>query len=297
MSKLIPNSFQHPNILIDTLAYFLTPEENVVLAKAVREILGWHKRIELRKAPISLSVFIEGKFDKETGERLCYGCGLGIGSVRKALEKLDEFKILVKVGLPTQAGQTYWLQDDDTKIAWDKLKERRAEYDQKNQGKTQRATVASLESRGVTSDVRGNVRRNGGVTSHVTPGVTSDVNKETQEETQKETQKATPINPKTVIKEKFCELTSLVIPGLKREAGFWWSQFGEILRIGGDDPVRAAELVTQVVTYMQAEELTITGPQSIVGLCRSVAAGQKLNGKNSPLPGTVIKTKDGGVYV
>lgn len=182
-SKLIPNSFQHPNVLIDRLAYYLTPEENVVLDKAVREILGWHNKIESRKAPVSLSVFVDGKLNKETGERLCLGCGLGIQTVRKALAALDEFKILVKVGKATQDGQLFWLQDDEAAIDWDALEERRAELDEKNLKKTRKATKASLKQRGVTSDVTpgGNVARNSGLTSDVGPGITSDVNKETQE--------------------------------------------------------------------------------------------------------------------
>ena len=129
MSKLLPNSFQHPNILIDRLAYFLTPEENVVLSKAVREILGWHNKIESRKAPISLSVFVNGKIDKETGVRLCYGCGLSLPTVRKCLDALDKYGILIKQGSPTQEGQTYWLQDDDTMIKWDELSKRRMAWE------------------------------------------------------------------------------------------------------------------------------------------------------------------------
>ena len=171
-SRLIPNAFQHPNILIDRLAYYLTPEENVVLDKAVREILGWRNKIESRKAAVSLSVFVDGKTSKETGERVCLGCGLGRNTVRRALVALDEFRILVKVGKPTRDGQLYWLQDDDTAIDWAELESRRAELDQQNLAKTNKATDASLKS----------LKRRG-VTSHVTEGVTSHVNKETQKKT------------------------------------------------------------------------------------------------------------------
>jgi len=179
-SRLIPNAFQHPNILIDRLAYYLTPEENVVLDKAVREILGWRNKIESRKAAVSLSVFVDGKTSKETGERVCLGCGLGRNTVRRALVALDEFRILVKVGKPTRDGQLYWLQDDDTAIDWAELESRRAELDQQNLAKTNKATDASLKSlkrRGVTSHVTEGVTSHvtEGVTSHVTEGVTSHV--------------------------------------------------------------------------------------------------------------------------
>jgi hypothetical protein len=186
MATLIPNSFQHPNILIDKLDYFLTPEESKVLSKAVREILGWEDKIEERKAPISLTVFVEGKFKKD--KRLAYGCGLGLQAVRNALNSLHKFGILIKVGQPTQDGQWYWLQDDESKINWKGLEARRAGWDAANTRRTRKATKKSLQSRGVTSDVRGNVGRKGGVTSDVRDEVTSDVNKETQSETQLETQ-------------------------------------------------------------------------------------------------------------
>jgi len=174
-NNLVPNSFQCPNFLIDRLDYYLTPSETKVLVKAVREILGWNEKIPLRRSPIGLSIFVKGKPQKEV-----LGCGLGLGAVRDALENLDRFHILVKIGQPTQDGQMYWLQDDETKIDWDALQARRDKLDKKNKDRTEKATQKSLQSRGVTSDVRGNVGRNTPITSDVTQGVTSVVNKETQ---------------------------------------------------------------------------------------------------------------------
>ena len=82
MTNLYPNTFQHPNIYIDKLAYFLTAEENTVLTKAVREILGWCNDDIDPDHPqkrIARSVFIEGKFrrdmPKTEDNRLCF-CNL-----------------------------------------------------------------------------------------------------------------------------------------------------------------------------------------------------------------------------
>ena len=189
---LIPNTFQHPNLYIDHLAYLLTAEEQVVLQKAVREILGWQdERALKRRAHIALSVFVKGKFAKD-GTQLCHGCGLGLQSVRAALSGLNKFGILIKTGRATQDGQLYTLQIDADKIDWEKLEERKTAKDEANRTKTEAATKASLERRGVTSDVRGNVGRNAGVTSDVMQGITWDVNKETQLETQLETQEEQP---------------------------------------------------------------------------------------------------------
>jgi len=174
MSKLIPNSFQHPNFYIDKLSYFLTPQENVVLDKAIREILGWDNKIEKRQARIALSIFVDGKFNRETGERLCYGCGLGISAIRKALTALNEFGILVKVGEPCPIGQLFRLQDDIAQIDIAALELRRETQEAERKQRTAKA-------RGVLSDNRGIVRQHDGVLSDNRAGVLSDNNKETHE--------------------------------------------------------------------------------------------------------------------
>ena len=196
---LVPNSFQHPNIYVDWMHYYLTPEEALVLSKAIREILGWEENISDRKARIALSIFVNGKTSTKDGRQLCLGCGLGIQAVRKCLATLHEYGILIKDGPPTQDGQMFRLQDEVHLIDWDGLEKRREAWDEANQQRTARATDASLAARGVTSDVRGNVARNPQglgldsdqtttpsvtsdvrLTSDVTPEVTSDVNNETQ---------------------------------------------------------------------------------------------------------------------
>ena len=173
-SKLIPNSFQHPNFYIDKLSYFLTPQENVVLDKAIREILGWDNKIEKRQARIALRIFVDGKFNRETGERLCYGCGLGISAIRKAIAALNEFGILIKVGDPCPIGQLFRLQDDIAQVKMAALELRREEQDAERKQRTAKA-------RGVLSDNRGIVGQKGGVLSDNTIGVLPDKRKETHE--------------------------------------------------------------------------------------------------------------------
>jgi len=175
------------------LAYYLTPQEQVVLQKAVREILGWKKKRIERQAHIALSIFVDGKFD-EHGNRQCYGCGLGEGAVREALKGLHKYKILLK-GIITQDGQLFTIQIDADAIDWEGLEVRREEWDEANRKRTEEATRKRKKKEGITSDVGGNVGRGGvtphdttGVTSDDGEGVTSDVDKETQLETQLETQ-------------------------------------------------------------------------------------------------------------
>lgn len=90
-----------------------------------------------------------------------------------------------------------------------------------------------------------------------------------------------PVKPKTSIKDKFCELTNRKMPKNKKQCGYWWSQFGEILYLANDDYELACKALEEVVPYMRAHNLSISGPQSVVGLCGEVLAGQKLNGNGA----------------
>lgn len=143
-NAILPNTFQHPNIFIDRLMYFLTPEENTVLTFAVRRILGFQENISSRRDNISLSQFVEGIRSTKDNRPLSNGCGLGTSAVRNALENLEKFKILI----PTtekpdpRKGQEYWLQENELAIDWDGLEQRSKETDDKARRQTQKARCA-----------------------------------------------------------------------------------------------------------------------------------------------------------
>ena len=137
--KLIPNTFQTPNLYVDRLMHLLTPQEVVVLLFATREILGWHDKIEGRRSHISYSVFTEGKIDK-TGARWSWGCGLGNNAVMKALKALHAFGILTKEGDATgPLGQRYHIQDDGDKIDWKGLETRQQEKKKRDKARIEKA--------------------------------------------------------------------------------------------------------------------------------------------------------------
>lgn len=175
-TAIIPNTFQHPNIFVDRLMYFLTPEEYVVLTFAVRRIIGFQANIISRKDHISLSQFTDG-IVSENGEILSNGCGLGIQSVRNCLDNLSKFKILIHTTEKPNPvkGQEYWLQENENVIDWEALEERKQSKKITYQSRTRKATKESLKSRGYVAR-KGNVARKSPVTSDVTEGVTSDVN-------------------------------------------------------------------------------------------------------------------------
>jgi hypothetical protein len=114
---IVPNSYQTPNVYVDKLMYYLTPNEWKVLSYACRSILGWQNKIEVRQARISLSRF-------KDGDSVSMGCGLSTYGIRRALTGLNKFGILVKVGKPTQDGQMYELTCDVNAIDWAGLEDR-----------------------------------------------------------------------------------------------------------------------------------------------------------------------------
>lgn len=149
-NRILPNTFQHPNIFVDRLMYYLTPEENTVLTFAVRRILGFQDNISSRKDNISLSQFTDGLKGKD-GTTLCNGCGLRPAGVRSALDALEKFKVLLPTTLTPdpRKGQEYWLQENEDAIDWRGLSARLAE----------KQTQAFLK----TSKARSSVRQKGSV--------------------------------------------------------------------------------------------------------------------------------------
>lgn len=140
-NSILPNTFQHPNIFVDRLMFYLTPEENAVLTFAVRRILGFQENISSRKDNISLSQFTSEIRSTKDGSVLSRGCGLGISAVREALDILLHCNIL----LPTttkpdpRKGQEYWLQDDENNIDWDWLEKRKSERHESGLKRTEKA--------------------------------------------------------------------------------------------------------------------------------------------------------------
>jgi hypothetical protein len=188
MSEGIPNTFQCFNMYVDRAMELLTDAELRCLLFATRHILGWKDRVSERAARLSLTAFENGFTDKN-GKRYA-GVGLSRPVIIKAVDSLVNFGFLERVGKPTPKGQRYELSDGD--IDWSTLEARKAEKDNKNQKRIKKATAASLEARGVTSDLP--VTSHGTGTSDVTGTGTSDV---TGTGTSDVTESNPPSNPPT----------------------------------------------------------------------------------------------------
>ena len=80
MSKIVPNSFQTPNLYVDRLMPLLTDIELRVLVYMTRRILGFNRRED----QISLSQFTDGLISTKNGEQLDYGAGVSKEAARPA---------------------------------------------------------------------------------------------------------------------------------------------------------------------------------------------------------------------
>lgn len=146
-NAIIPNTFQHPNIFIDRLMYYLSPVENTVLTFAVRRIIGFQDNIMSRKDNISISQFTDG-ITTDDGRPLSMGCGIGTDAVIKALDSLALFKILLPTGKhDMRKGQEYWLQENEQAIDWDGLEARKSQKIDKYRRQTKKARY-SVQQKG-----------------------------------------------------------------------------------------------------------------------------------------------------
>lgn len=85
---------------------------------------------------------------------------------------------------------------------------------------------------------------------------------------------------KTIIGNKFLELTHLKPPSDEKTRGYWWGGLHELFKMGNKDPAETCRVMAAVVRYMQDENLTISSPKSLHNLARAVVSGQELKPKN-----------------
>lgn len=173
--RVIPNSFQTPNLYVDRAMQHLTDAELRCLIFATRHIFGWQDTIASRQNTISLSMFENGyEWKRKDGTVfMCGGCGLNRTAISKAVNSLCTFGLLEKVGEATQDGQTYHIGEAPK---WSDLEKRSAEKREKNCKRVSKATAIIVSKRGGTSDVP--VSSDGNSTG------TSDVHKQTHIQTQ-----------------------------------------------------------------------------------------------------------------
>ena len=144
-SEFIPNSFQTPNAYVDGYLHLLTGEEWKTLTYAIRRILGFQKR----RDRISYSQFAGGIVDSD-GNRLDWGCGLSVDTLRRTLANLTRYGFLIRTAdndPRTNEGAEYGLQLDDSRIARSALLARGREKREANRKRTRKAVRVLLAKR------------------------------------------------------------------------------------------------------------------------------------------------------
>ncbi len=145
-TTFIPNSFQTPNAIIDTLMPLLTDSEFRVLMYMVRHVLGWKKRALQRRANISLSNFENGFSYTDSDDTLHQYAGVGLAksTIRNALKALKKFRIVKPIGDASNKGQEWelaFMTDDNVDI--EALEKRHDEKFQKAKKRTENARAKS----------------------------------------------------------------------------------------------------------------------------------------------------------
>lgn len=135
MSVLIPNTHQTPNAYVDEFMCYLTNSELRVLWFAIRHIYGWQDRIADRRGVISLEMFVNG-FTTRAGRQF-NGCGLQRQAVIAALQSLEHFGFIARVGKATRDGQRWELKQDD--IDLEGLRQRQVEGQEAGKKRTTNA--------------------------------------------------------------------------------------------------------------------------------------------------------------
>ncbi|MEO0596623.1 MAG: hypothetical protein AAF126_10965, partial [Chloroflexota bacterium] len=117
----------------------------------VRDILGWESSARTRQKHISQSVIADGRTwqDEEGNTHSKPGRGLSINTVRTVIKSLIKYRIIKKVGEPTQRGQKYELcLITDAKPDLVSLKLRAESKSNKAKKRTQKARKVNPKNEG-----------------------------------------------------------------------------------------------------------------------------------------------------
>lgn len=146
MTRIVPNSFQKPNLYTDKLMRFLTGDEWKTLDYALRRTFGFNKDADR----ISVSQFMNGngRLD-DVGRPLEYGTGLSREAQIRALNELMRFGILIERA-PNNAlnhGRLWVLQLDESLVRFDLILARAESQYERDQKRTEKARQAQATGR------------------------------------------------------------------------------------------------------------------------------------------------------
>ena len=156
-NRIVPNSYQKPNLYTDKLMRFLTGDEWKTLDYALRRTFGFGRETDR----ISVSQFMNGnqKLD-EAGQFLEFGTGLTKTAQIQALNELMRFGILVELAPNNRMnhGRLWKLQLDEREVRFDLILERHEAKRQQGRERTAAARHAALENSRSATQTRGGLQ-------------------------------------------------------------------------------------------------------------------------------------------
>jgi hypothetical protein len=148
MNRIVPNSYQKPNLYTDKLMRFLTGDEWKTLDYALRRTFGFQRD----RDRISVSQFMNGngRLD-EAGEPVEFGTGLSREAQIRALNELMRFGILVELA-PNNTqnhGRMWTLQLEESQVRFDLIWMRAECRQAQGRKRTEKARKAVGQGRSV----------------------------------------------------------------------------------------------------------------------------------------------------
>lgn len=142
MNRIVPNSYQKPNLYTDKLMRFLTGDEWKTLDYALRRTFGFQREMDR----ISVSQFMNGngRLDGE-GVPVEFGTGLSREAQIRALNELMRFGILVEMAPNNKQnhGRLWRLQLEESEVRFDLIHERAAGRQAAGRKRTEKAREAA----------------------------------------------------------------------------------------------------------------------------------------------------------
>ena len=142
-NKLIPNSTQIPNVLLDIIIPQANESEAKCLLYICRRTYGFHKE----RDRISYSQFIDGIKNKD-GKRLDHGAGVARASVNIALKNLTASGLIKMI--PTKAGNFYEINIDldDFEVVVQNLNQFRIKTKSGSENRPKQVHLLNLQKKG-----------------------------------------------------------------------------------------------------------------------------------------------------
>ena len=230
-SRIIPNTFQTPNLLTDNVMQYLTGNEVKCYLVIVRKTLGWHKGS-----------------DRIARSQIMTATGLGESAVDAAMASLTDFRLVFRVAENNpraNIGVEWALNLDDLMIKWDLMQKRASET---REAKSKSVAKARKAKGGVDGQPYLDGQGGGGVDGHGTQKPLSKANNNDDDTARKSDIAA-------LYEQEFGALTPLIADAIRdAEKEFPEEWIRQAMKIAVERGARNWRFVLAVLNESQAKK-------------------------------------------